>query len=712
MVKKGDKYHFWFTDVSYAPKGAVTPSAKLWKFVHVETDAPYGNFQNKPRTPISLDGETSFPMNDFGDVKWNPTGGINGNGQFEMWITSEHYSLAYQNEYNQYIMRYVSADGVNWSSTGDRKGPYHIISNVGMSGDSIGHIIGNRTLVTFAANKDSLNFKKDIDLVRLGCRGESCNESDMHKKWKYAVRASSANVDNLTLSDDVFEFEYPSLEIMWWNANHNNSVPGRPWSTYQFTVGSNINKGEIILDSTNTGYANGMRYYQFPNDLKNRNLEFISGDFDGDGITDMGVVDRGSARWYIRSSLTGQFGTVKIPWGWQWPGLSSLDASFDIVVGDFDGDGISDRAIVNKSNKMWFVFSSKAPGQNALEIKGKRIFGWTFPGSNPMAHALSGDYDGDGINDIGVVSCPKNANYCYWHYLSSRTGGAKIISVGVRGVWDGMTSNHSVLEGDFDGDGKTDPAIWRATEGWSVKSSRTGEILYDPNLGKLNSNGIPVLDANGEQERGSSIKKYKWGGNYSPIVGDFNGDGLSDMSMVDVNDPNNWGYLTWYMVVTPPMSPSYYGHALKYFKKIANPQILVGDFDGDGVSDCAMGDVQNARVYFYTSSFKDKSIAKTISPLYNPSTGALYKAQFIPDEPIVTEEQVQSMPKTLAKVKTKGLDLMISDMNLGSEIGVYNTIGQRIFRGNAVSSDMKVQLPSKGMYVVRVGTQSSVVNVK
>ena len=725
VVKTKDgKFHFWFTDVDNTPDSSVRKNEKLWKFVHVVASSPYEDLQDLPRTEIIIGKQNRFPMNDFGDVKWNPKDTV-----FEMWMTSKHYNLAHFTKDNKEdksrkisLKRYTSKDGNTWTFK-DSVGAFHFASNVGMSGDSIGHINKDgKYLVTFAANKDSLAFKKNTQKLRACCNKQK-NDCSKSESWSGCWFDDGAQVpkDIFELSDTLFDVPYPTYEKIWSNVNNERSgaVPGLPWSTYQFTVGSTINKGETVLNQSQTAMYDGMRYYQIPPDLipsynKEKKLEFIAGDFDGDGITDIGVVNRNTARWYIRSSLTGQWSVPKIGWDWQWPALTSLSDDFDIVLGDFDGDGMTDRAIVQKSSRMWFVFSSKAPGQNALVVGNKTIYGWTFPGNGSMTHALSGDYDGDGISDIGSVDCPVDVSYCRWRYLSSKTGKIDTISFDGSLSWKNMKSrsNYYVLEGDFDGDGKSDPAIWNPTQGWSINSSRTGKKLYDPNLGVLDDSGMPVyLDDKKTLKIGSYISNYKWAGNYIPVVGDFNGDGVSDMSKVDVKKLDNTKYFTWYTIVTPPVSSSYFNHALKYFKSIPNYQVLVGDLDGDGVSDCMIADRSNIRVYFYTSSFGSKPISKVISPLYNPSTGALYKVQFVP-EPSIDEPKIHSMPKTSPKFSTKGMTLTISDMELGSDVRVYNTIGQNIIKTKADFGEKIIQLPSKGMYIVRVGSHSSVVNIK
>ena len=806
VVKVGNYYHFWFTDVSYAPidqigiveNGVFKGIRKFWRFRHIKVDSDklYKKvkkngknkiifdgkiLQNWPRKSITFEGESELvketigdsdllkgesvvELNDFGDVKWDST-----KNQFEMWTTSRHFTIASYAayEYKQWIKRYVSKDGDKWSPK-DSIGPLYLVSNVGISGDSLGHIINGRTIVSFAGNSDSLQFKQNSGYFVRGCYPkDNCGDAsifswdDLNSPWKYLIRLTSdkkypKDVDPSLLLEPLTsakKFNYPTLFKMWWETNRHlaPAAVGLPWSTYQFTVGSNVATGQTVLNSANTSYAKGVRYFQFPDSLRNRNLEFIAGDFDADGITDIGVVDRSTAQWYIRSSLTGQNGAAKIGWGWQWPGITKFSDDYKIVVGDFNGDGAADPAIVHKPSKLWFIYSSKN-GEDIVRRKvgGKMTDIWAKPvlDSNKITYALAGDYDGDGINDIGAVDCFDDAKpypYCIWRYLSSEEGKVKPIPImgSDEGKWMGMTSYQTVVEGDLDADGKNDPTIWDPSLGWFSISSRTVNALYDPNLGYRDDFGRQVyeikdskgkyqLDRWGNRKRvvqdtlgdkvnsylnngwtfepvlGATLFGYRWTGTqYKPLIGDFNGDGMGDMSMVNMADFN------WFAVVTPPASVGYFGHVLPYFKKFANPQIFVGDFDGDGVSDCAMGDAQNARVYFYTSSFKDKPIEKTISPLYNPFTGALYKAQFVP-APSVDEEKPQIAPVLTKspKFNTQGLTLMISDMEIGSDVRVFNMIGQNIVKEKADFAEKKIQLPSKGMYIVRVGSQSSVVNVK
>lgn len=178
--------------------------------------------------------------------------------------------------------------------------------------------------------------------------------------------------------------------------------------------------------------------------------EPVARDYDGDGRTDAAVVRRanGSMIWYVWGSQRGFFANY---WG----------ASTDYAVpGDYDGDGK-------------FDFTVQRPGATATDIAtfyilssqtgGMLVHFWGF-GTDL---AVPGDYDGDGKTDIAVVrEGPTPESALEWYIEQSSDGG-------FRGYAWGATGTDILVQGDYDGDGRTDIGVWRSTEGYyyALKSS-------------------------------------------------------------------------------------------------------------------------------------------------------------------------------------------------------------------------------------------------
>jgi CSLREA domain-containing protein len=157
------------------------------------------------------------------------------------------------------------------------------------------------------------------------------------------------------------------------------------------------------------------------------------------------------------------------------------------------------------------------------------------------ALALSGDYDGDGKTDPALWSAKDGV----WRIVRSSDGQAETQGWG--------TAGDVTLLGDYDGDGKSDLAVFRPAEAtFYVKRSSDGGYL---------------------------IKQ--WGlATDVPVPGDYDSDGKTDIAVWRGSNG------TWYIVRSSDGQPEVqvWGSAAAPYQDLP----MAGDYDGDGKSDVAV----------------------------------------------------------------------------------------------------------------------------
>ena len=182
------------------------------------------------------------------------------------------------------------------------------------------------------------------------------------------------------------------------------------------------------------------------------------GDYTGDGQTDVSTYRPSSNTWfYATDQASPQTNVTYVPWG----------ASGDIPVpGDYDKDGKTDVAVWRPSNGTWYTLRSS---NNTLF---SRV--WGQSGDTPVV----GDYDGDLTTDF-VVARPSAGQY-RWLMLNSNFGYGFVYGCGTAtpscgaGVTWGVTTDR-LVSGDFDGDARSDIAVYRPSTGtWMYRRSSLG----------------------------------------------------------------------------------------------------------------------------------------------------------------------------------------------------------------------------------------------
>jgi hypothetical protein len=237
------------------------------------------------------------------------------------------------------------------------------------------------------------------------------------------------------------------------------------------------------------------------------------GDFNGDGIADI--------LW--RNNTTGEvyiwlMGANGVPQNSGSPASPTTDWSIR-GVGDFDGDGKADILWLNNTTGEVFIWFMNGTGIDHAASPG------TAPSSDWGIQGV-GDFDGDGHADI---LWQDNVTGEVYVWLSNATGTAPKAAQSLGNV----TSDWSIQGiGDFNGDGKSD-ILWRdSCQSGAPTNCTTNGLVY---IWFMNGTSLDHAASPGSTTPDGDIVctfdncTSVGDGWRIAAVGDFNGDGVSDI---------------------------------------------------------------------------------------------------------------------------------------------------------------------------------------
>ena len=277
-----------------------------------------------------------------------------------------------------------------------------------------------------------------------------------------------------------------------------------------------------------------------------------TGDFDGNGVQDLAIVDTGSNN--IAILLGNGSGGFTAATGS--PFAVGAGPSF-VGVGDFNGDGSQDLAVSNYNDSTLTVLLGNGSGGFTPAT------GSPFAvGSNPRSVAV-GDFNGDGIQDIATANSGSNNVTVL---LGNGSGG---FAAAPGSPFATGTTPFSVAVGDFDGDGK--PDLVTANDG----SSNVTILLGNGAGGFTQATGSPFAVGTGP---------------LYVTVGDFDRNGKQDLATA--NEVDN----TVTVLLGDGSGGFTEASGSPFATGTAPRSVIVGDFNGDGIPDLATSNVTSDNV--------------------------------------------------------------------------------------------------------------------
>ena len=296
------------------------------------------------------------------------------------------------------------------------------------------------------------------------------------------------------------------------------------------------------------------------------------GDFNRDGIPDLAVANgNDNTLTVLLGKGDGTFTTQAVS-----PATGVAPAC--IVVRDFNGDGIPDLAVSYLGNGPGGITILLGKGDGTFTT----VAASAATGYAPYSIAV-GDFNGDGIPDLAAANFESrtvtvllgNGDGTFKAAASPATGG----------------DPESIAVGDFNGDGKDDLAVPNSFDS-------TVTILLGNGDGTFTTAASPIT---GDQP-------------VCVVVGDFNGDGKADLAVANYNngsytDPSTLTILLGngdgtFTAATSPVT----GYGPQF--------IALGDFNGDGVPDLAVANLESNTVTVLLGKGDG-----TFIPVMSPSTG-------------------------------------------------------------------------------------------
>jgi hypothetical protein len=367
------------------------------------------------------------------------------------------------------------------------------------------------------------------------------------------------------------------------------------------------------------------------------------GDLDGDGITDLVVGASGdetggsqggsSNRGAVHVLFMKADGTVRssrkiactLNGGPSLPQFSFFGRSVGNL-GDLDGDGVTDLGVgvyeytsQNLPGGLYVLFMTPNGTVRSHQRIANGIGGGPPLGNNDRfgrSVTSLGDLDGDGINDIAVGASgdsdhrgalyvlfmnPNGTVKASQRIANERGGGPALASFDQFGI-------SAAALGDIDGDGITELAVGASGDDASVDGGGAVYVLFLDTSGRAKS-----VKKIGAGVAGNPAGSGKAVGSSLTAMGDLDGDGVADLAFGAISEdttsgsPDIFNHGAFYLLLMKSDGSAKSSHEIGHNTgggpvlgddySFGQAVTSLGDLNGDGVTDVAVGARRNEATY-------------------------------------------------------------------------------------------------------------------
>ena len=404
----------------------------------------------------------------------------------------------------------------------------------------------------------------------------SLNPASIKEGNNFTVTIDASDLDGDAITLTLKKIEGSNVEIL------EDSISITSIYERQFSI---LDEGTYTIEATVKEVATqdqyettASAYLEVTSESQNEDaIKPVSGDFNGDGLTDIGYLDTDddNESWHISLSDNGNFNGSA-----QWPTNFDATSKAFPLTGEFNGDGFADIVYYNSSSGLFSVKLSKGNSfnENTIDVPSGAVNAHYIgldPNNNPEEIVIrhipfTGDFNGDGLTDIGYYHHATSRRYLDSTVWRQYSAGEKYVAYSTENGFDDFVnlSGPEIRYGipiatDFNGDGIAD---------FCLKCAGVWHIMISDGNGPT-SNVIQVTD---------------FGSSEDPAIGDFNLDGLTDIGYYNKDEGKI--YYRAFKGDAFEDTNRVYLEGLKTSSEVDSEDDLsatVGDYNGDSILDAA-----------------------------------------------------------------------------------------------------------------------------